>query len=80
MLCGLEMMPAFIALVMGIGSLVIAGLVALVTALVVRRRANNAMTAAGPDARPRLNTGSAGTFLSELDATAPNQQHITACK
>lgn len=37
MLCGLEMMPAFIALVMGIGSFVIAGIVALVTKLIVRR-------------------------------------------
>lgn len=43
MLCGLEMMPAFIALMMGIGSLVIAGLVTLVTKLIVRKRQRRAM-------------------------------------
>jgi len=43
MLCGLEMMPAVITLVMGVGSFVIAGLVALVTKLIVRRRQRRTM-------------------------------------
>jgi hypothetical protein len=38
MLCGLEMMPAFISMVMGLACFAVAGVVALVTALVVKRR------------------------------------------
>lgn len=37
MLCGLEMMPAFIVMGMGIGSFALAGIIALITALIVRR-------------------------------------------
>ncbi len=38
MLCGLEMLPAFIAMFIGAASFVLAGIVALVTVLVVRRK------------------------------------------
>jgi hypothetical protein len=52
MLCGIEMLPALVGLILGIVALVIGGTTGLATYLVVRRRSRSGATAGTPSAAP----------------------------